>query len=500
MSSLEEIKNKLEAYKSKYYQRQLLVGLLSFIILTLSTFLLLAFLEHNLWMSSVARTILFFLFLFTSLGSLYTLVIAPLLKYIKVRHGLKDEEAANEIAQFFPKIEDRLLNLLQLGNESVNNNQLIHAAIEKKALELKTLPFVKAVDFSVTKKYLLILGSVLFFFAIASFINPTMISESPKRIARYNEVFVRKAPFTFNLMNSEFRAFKGEDYTLNLEIEGGALPDEVFLINNNTKFILPGKEGKYEYTFERILNSQEIKFEASGFYSKKYLIEVVERPDLVSMNIFVTSPDYTGGARRVVTNTGDLTIMEGSIVRWEIDANSTEYGEIIFDSDTSALSRLNQDQFVLEKRIFNSSPYNISLRNEFTQNKSKLNYSIKTIEDQFPKVQAEFFPDSASYEYITLAGSISDDYGFSRLALNYRKNDSELFQTIPLEINNASTTQSFYANWSIDTLNLQAGNRLEVYISVKDNDQVNGAKTSKSKTFVLQIPTEEEIDELISEK
>lgn len=501
MSSLDQVREKLKAYKKKYYVRQTFIGALSWLILSLTLFLFLGYLEYELWMSSQVRSILFFASITILLVSFFFLFLQPLLKVIKINKGITDETAASDIAAFFPEIEDRLLNVIQLGGLSSSDNNLVTAAIEEKSKEFRSITFSNAVDFSIAKKYLLILGSIVICFFLLSFINPGIVSDSPKRIANFNQEFERESPFQFHLLNESLDAFKGEDFVLKINVTGSITPEMVYLLTgNDAKIPLVPENGVYSFTYPRIQSAKKFKIEAAGFRSKEYTLSLIERPDLISMNISIENPQYTGGERQVVSNTGDITIAEGSQVRWDIEALSTNIALLLIHTDSFPISRISQNRYAVEKRLFRSGSYRLVLKNNFSVNKSELSYTINVIKDLFPKITAEFFPDSATYQYITFAGSITDDYGFSSLTLNYRKNGELEYQTIPLEINPNSKTQSFYANWALDSLNLKAGNNLEIFISVADNDQVNGAKSSRSQTFIFQIPTEDEINSLLSNK
>lgn len=501
MSNLDEIKNKIRAYKKKFYVRQLVIGLLSFFTIAISLFLIISYIEHELWMDSSSRAVLFFGFIAISITSLSLLVIQPTLKIINLNKGLPDEDAAAAIARFFPEIEDRLLNLLQLGRQETRENELIKAAIDKKALEFKSFSFVKAVDFSVARKYLSILGLVICCLLLVSFIKPDVVKDSPKRIANYNTAYERVSPFQFELINSTLNGFRGEDFTFSFKILSELIPEEVYLlIGDQLKIQLTAEDDAYSYSFKQIQSDKKLIIEAGGFQSKQYEINVLDRPELVSMNIFIDPPSYTGGSSQGINNTGELTIAEGSRIRWELETLATRRAELKLNEDTSEIKMVNEGRFIIEKRIFKSGTYEILLENDFSKNTSGLSYSINVIEDLFPKIQASFFPDSSSYQFVTLAGTISDDYGFSGLGLYYKKDEQNSFRRIPLEINNNLTAQSYFANWNLDSLGLEPGSSLELYVQVQDNDQINGPKSTKSNPFIFQIPTKKEIDDLITSK
>jgi hypothetical protein len=502
MSGIEEIKNKLESFKRKFYIRQAIVGTLVFLILSVALFLIINSLEYQLWLGRGVRTAIFFGFLLFIILALFFLVFKPLLQIFQLKKGMTDERAAAVIIKSFPELEDKLVNALQLSLLPAQENELLMAAIERKATDFRPFSFIKAVDFSITKKYGFILGSVLLFFFLVSFINPSIIQDSSNRLVNFNKEFAPEAPFQFNILNNSLDGFRGEDFDLQIEITGDNIPSDVFInIEENSRLRLSSKKGTlYQFSFNNIQTTKSFQLEAAGFKSKRYQIQVNERPDLISMSIHVENPSYTGGERRVITNTGDLIILEGSNILWSLSTLSTNQLVFLFNSDHLEVTQKSPSDFLVEKRIFNSGFYDISLLNSFGKNKSSLKYGIDVIQDQFPKIKAEYFPDSTLYQFVTLAGSIADDYGFTSLNLNYRKEGIQKFTSIPLEINKESKSQRFYANWNIDSLSLKSGKRLEFFLSVADNDGVNGFKTSKSNTFILQIPSEEEIEKELSKK
>ena len=315
MSSLEQIHQKLNEYKKRYYKRQTIIGVLFFFILSISLFLLFALAEHQFWMSTSVRTAIFYLFIIFLFSGFILLIIRPLIKHLNVDKGINNETAASEISKYFPEVEDRLINVLELGKHNREENDLISAAIDKKANSFKELKFSQAVDFSIAKKYLIGFAIVILCFFLVSFINPEIVKDSPKRIANYSVRYERESPFQFVLLDTELKAFKGEDFTVSFQILGEALPEKVILKTNEVEKSPKKEDGEfYSYTFERIQKDRSFIIDANGFESRRFDIKTIERPDLLSMIINVNNPQYTGGEKRTITNTGDLTILEGSTV------------------------------------------------------------------------------------------------------------------------------------------------------------------------------------------
>ena len=49
-----------------------------------------------------------------------------------------------------------------------------------------------------------------------------------------------------------------------------------------------------------------------------------------------------------------------------------------------------------------------------------------------------------------------------------------------LSIRKGATAERFYHGWSIETLGIKAGDQVDYYFEVWDNDGVSGAKSSRS--------------------
>lgn len=503
MNNYQHILQKIDRYKSRLYRRRLLIGILSFFIFNTCLFLALSFLELKLWFSSSIRGLLLVILVISVLVTFWHFILDPLLKILKIRKGKKDEEAAREISVHFPEIQDKLINFLQLKSQSDSSDQqLITAALDKKASDFERFSFASAVNFSLVKRYAIGFLVVCLSFALLSFVSPELIKESPKRIVNYQETFLKEAPFVLNIQNEKLTAFRGEDFTLSVEVTGQAIPEDLLLIVSD-KLSYPltrNADGIFQYTFQMLQSDKTMQIEAAGFKSMQYQLKVLDRPELLAMNISVINPSYTGAGKQSYSNTGDITVLEGSRVIWEINGTSTNESTIVFVDDTAAMSRQSENTFYFEKRIVTSSEYELKLKNEQASNKSLLKYKIDVIKDQYPDIVSEFIPDSSTYQFLTVLGSISDDYGFTDLSLNYKTANERNFRSIPIEINRSANSQSFFANWSLDSVNLKPGETLEVFLQVRDNDEVNGFKKTKSKSFLFEVPAKDEIKELLAQK
>src|ERR1035437_3589527 len=145
---------KLDEVIRKYYKNQLIRGLLYSTGVVLAFYLTVAVTEYYGHFDTTFRTILFYLFILTNGYILAKLIVIPLLHLNKMGKIISNEQASEIIGKHFTNIQDKLLNVLQLQTQSINQSTiLVEASINQKIKELKPIPFSSAIDFRQNKKY-----------------------------------------------------------------------------------------------------------------------------------------------------------------------------------------------------------------------------------------------------------------------------------------------------------------------------------------------------------
>jgi hypothetical protein len=509
LSLLAELKH----YKRKYYLNMLLKGVLLSVALLLSVYISFNTLEYLGRFSSTVRAVFFFSFLVAMVVVLLVWVLNPISKLLSLNHPLTDEDAARQIGKYFPEIDDKLLNTIQLHNESDRTNALVRASIEQRTKELSIVKFTDAVRYSENRKYaryvlipLLLLGLV---FMISPNFFTELFTKSTARIIRYNDTFAEPAPFIFELENKKLRAFKNEDFTVNLKLAGRAIPTEVFLVSGGRKYKMTKNQAdKYSYDFPKIQKGIDFYFEAAGFNSNSYEVELLERPSLLSFNASLSYPAYLGKAPEKWSNIGNLVVPEGTQIQWNFSANQAERLFLIFNEgkDTAAVKKIDTKSFRYAKQVKASQGYQVRLENAYSANKEDINYYINVIPDLYPKISMQDYRDTAVYNFISIGGSVSDDYGLSALKMYYRvtrEGKAGEYKGVNIPVSGDQSIQNYYYQLDLAELNLKPGDNVEYYSQVWDNDGVNGAKSARSTAQQFKIPTEEdlknEIDKSVGE-
>ena len=504
----EGLYHSVKQYKRRFYLNLLIKGLLFFIAIGLGYFFLISLLEYFGWFNSAVRAVFLFSFIGLVTATSYLLLFKPLYSMLNAEKLISDEKAAAELGVIFPDVKDKLLNLLQLRALS-EGNSLAFASIQQKSAELSDIPFDQAIDLRENRKHLKFLVPVLLVALAGAILIPGLFTDSPKRIAGFNKIFPKPAPFNFKIQNSNLNAFRNEDFKVKFTIQGSEIPEIIKVYSNGSANVIQQENDStfFSYTFHNLQQEQTFQFEGAGFYSEEFKINVIDKPLIGSINAKLVFPSYLNRKSETEKNTGNLTVPEGTKITWDISCLYTE--KINFKlSDKPEPNVLEAgifNGFSISKTADKTFNYNIKLLNDKASGDGELQYTVNVIADAFPRISVLPVKDSSLFNYILLGGNVEDDYGFSALKVFYKiRNNNEktekAYASFPLKINKSISLQNFFFHWEVDSLNLQPGDKLEYFVKVWDNDGVNGAKSATSQTYSLELPTTKNVQDELKNK
>lgn len=470
---------------------QLLKGFIYFTAIGLFYFLLTLFIEYILWLNTLGRTILFWSFVLVEAFLFGRFIVYPLLKLFKISGGIDYAQASVIIGQHFPEVSDKLLNVLQLKNDT-DQTELLLAGIEQKANELRPVPFSMAINF---KKNLPLLRfaaiPVIIILAIYISGKEEFFTSSYDRVVNYNMSYQPPAPFSFILKNRNLKVEEGKGLTVTVSTEGKIIPEDVSInFDGESYFMNRIGPGEFEFRFEQVNEPFEFGVSGNGIFSTPYTVEVIEVPKIQNIKMVLQYPAYTSLPSQTIEGTGNATIPEGTAVKWLLDTRNTEKVALRLDDSTYFFSKKDHD-FEIQKRLMNDKFYQISTSNRNAENYDLLNYSLKVIKDEPPKLDLQHKIDSVDQESYYFKGKITDDYGISKVRLIAQPvstPEKKIVRNIPV----ANGTLAEFITAFPDTLTLQEGIPYEIYFEVFDNDGVNGPKKVKSESFFFRSKTEEE--------
>ncbi|MFO7868196.1 MAG: DUF4175 family protein [Bacteroidales bacterium] len=488
---------KLDTFIKKYYRNKFLKGIILFLLISIFYFSAIFIIEYIAYLpTGIRRIIFYFSILLSALTAVYYIII-PFFQILKIGKTINYEQASEIITHHFPEIKDTLINTLQLSQHNdLQDNSLIVAAINQKIASLKPIPFSDAVQLTTLKKYFIYSVSTIIVAILLYFLFPHIFSGSAERIIEYNTTFEKPAPFRFILDNKTTSAVKGEDYTIKLSIKGEYVPQRVFLLLGNTRFIMKKIHShEFEYTHKNCTNDFSFRFQADEYTSKQYTITIKPKPQLLRFSITAEPPKYTNEDNFTIENTGDITVPTGTKLAWNIQSIDTD-SLYLFNKQDSTLQTFqkNNDTFTNSFTIYNTSTYNLQGANSFFSSHSIIDYTITTIPDTKPTLSIRSKKDSTHFFTHYFSGRIQDDYGFTNLTFTWFKTSlPDSTHTIPLQFSKHIPIQEF--NYRHQFESIDEKDSIKYYFEVTDNDKVNGPKTTRTPIAVFTIPTYEEQQE-----
>lgn len=502
MSSFDRLLNQIDAFIRKYYRNQMVKGIILFLGVLLVTYLIVITLEYFGRFNSAVRGSLFFGFIGVNMLIMARFIIIPLLKLKSFGNRINRYQASSIIGQFFPSISDRLLNTLQLKDTMDPNSRdydLIQASVQQRSNSLNTIPFSEAINIGENKRYAAwILPIVLVMFTMGVF-KPDLFLSGTQRVVNFTEEFPEEAPFQFELVECMGSVEEGEDVKLEVELKGKVLPEKVYVKSKQGTFLLT-KVAKNRFTgsLMQIRENMAFQFEANYdgnlYRSDAFQVEVIAKTALGKLQATLEYPKYLGKKNDVVENAGDLVVPEGTRVTWSVLTKNSKLTRFYVNDDDQVFKK---QGFSVRKKLVDDAKGSIVLTNSVSGKRDTTQFTVTVIKDEFPRIEVQEVKDSIKDGIRYFSGVVGDDYGLNTLVFKYSiTSDDGAVREESMPVSNVFGTESPF-NFAVDFRReqLQLKDKIEYYFVISDNDGVNGSKSTRSRSFVYQLPTLDELND-----
>lgn len=498
MNAFQILVTQIDSFIRKFYKNQILKGILLFLAFFLFSFLVTAVSEYFGHFSPKIRAFFFFSFIFINSLILVNYLVIPLFKLISFGKRIDRYQAAEIIGSFFPEISDRLKNTLQLQDALDANNgniELLRASVAQRSDSMNVISFTQAVDFRENKKYLKYLVPVFLLFMGVYLFAPSWVLVGSERVLNYTSEYKQQAPFSFHLRSANIPIEEGQDYKVVIELKGSEFPEQVYLINENGKFLLE-KTAKNQFVgwMRKVKNTTNFYVQGNEYSSPKYTLKVIGKAVIGKLEARLVYPKYLGKTNEVIKNAGDLTVPEGTTIEWLIETKNTKHVDFIFNNVSQ---RFMGQKVKVQKTIKEASKGKIQFNNFFTNKIDSSTFLVSVSKDAFPSIQVEEFTDSIKEGIRYFSGQVADDYGLVSLNFVYTViSATGKTKSNSIKVKAMNGTQLDF-DFAVDFRreNVQLKDRIEYYFIVGDNDGVNGSKYTKSQTYTYELPTLEELND-----
>ncbi|NNE69462.1 MAG: DUF4175 family protein, partial [Rhodothermales bacterium] len=451
-------------------------------------------------------------------------LVLPVLRWTGIMPGLSDDAVATRIGVVFPEVRDRLLNLLQLldGRHSSAPAPLIQAAADRLGTELATVPVERVEDFSGVKR-----AGRLATLPVVALIATALLWGDPfsgatQRLLSPTETFEEPLPFSVQVLPGSVDVIKGSDVEVRALLSGTDFPAEVLLeyrFNGESvaETALMSTPPEAMHQLVNVRRTIEYRVLTGRYASDWFTLSVTDRPVVAQLSASLRYPGYTRlPAVRLPENDGTVTALVGSRVSVEAILTGPEIAEAVavFGSGREVPLTGSGRSWTGDFRILRDDSWSLRVTSvDGVHNADPLAFRIRATQDAAPSIRfvaPEPSVDLDESARVDVGWQMSDDYGFSRLELNYRLDESRFgepsdsFMVMPLPIGATNVLeQNGGITWSLieDTgLDPVPGDVFLYYLEVADNNTFSGASTARTAMYRLRMPSLAERYEQLDQK
>ena len=528
-----EIVQKLRLTRRKESLIILFTGLFNALTIIISIFFILGLIETFANGDTIFRGTLFGFFIFSSVMLLSYFLKPGLERFLLPRSRPPLHLIALRVGNKYPDVKDRLSNAVQIYQErnqpSGMSTELIEAAFEQITSYAKDRNFDVILDTKKLKNSLINFVISLFFFLITFFSFNNSFGFALERIVNWNKTYLPPPPFKLILLDENQTILRGKPAFIRIKAIGQA-PETIKLLikeekqKNYDEYSLRLDSGN-TYIYSIAATKTNLLFYASAEWlstnviTKLGNIKVVDLPEIRSISGKIIYPAYTGlSPKEFNEQNADISALSGSNISISIlsnkqikkanliiEKNRINEKDTLIRTDTLIIPMSVKEKTAYGKFICNFNGfYHIEIIDiDGQKNPDPIKYSIVSGKDEYPSISlisptlnVELSKDAI----LPIKVSISDDYGFSSLKLNYRLVESRYSSSeknfrqvnLPLSVTN-STVQDIAYVWDLNKVYITQEDKYEFFIEVFDNDIVNGPKSARTQVLSVRLPSAEEL-------
>lgn len=432
------------------------------------------------------------------------------------------DNVAVALEQKHPELKGRLIAAVQFAQMQRNpdySSELIEMTEQQAMQQAGLMRLDEVVSFYPVLKT----GR---YFAVAAVLGASLLFLFPGFFSYSYEVYSNPTtevapPLAYQVVpNPASREWvKYQDITIGAVILGERIPEKAIihhkLANGNWQQTevnlraLPrlastsGDSLSFGLTLRQINRSLDYYVEAGRIKTEVQRINVVDRPRVNDIQIAIFYPDYTGLAPTTLNeNNGSFSAVVGSRVTMKIETNlPVSIADLVFDDGSEKSLAVANKIGEGALQVLKSQSYHIRLRDHLGEtNPDPIEYYITAVPDEYPIVEVlypGFDANLTDAMILPLKVRISDDYGFSSLALKYivtaQGSKSDEHVAILNFSDRIKTEGEVEFNWDMDQLNLFPGDHVQYHFEVADNDKISGPKISRSREYIARVPSLEEV-------
>jgi hypothetical protein len=528
MSNLELTYNSFISRISETGRKDVLFKLTKNILLTLTSFVVLALvlvsLEAAFEFSSNIRKVMFFGYISAFAASFVMILIFAYSGYKELVKPAKVSRYARRIGSHYPEIKDNLLNAIQIYDYTKRNDHMFSQELAAETInqvneKSKPYNFSQVVSHKKNLPFIYSLAFAALLFTSLMVLFPGTFQAAGNRLVNYNFTFVDNTlGIAYDVKPGNMEIAKGENVevlakimfndpnykTEEISFNTKTVTNDGIEISSNSEKVTASNLNEFKASLKNVSSNTIYWFEYKGIKSSAYNITITNRPIIKTTKITVYPPAYTKLPSRTVEGT-EISTIAGSRIYVEVEASDDLTKSFIqFSGGTPFGMELNGKTATGSFTASSNGTFKLSVIKDFNgkelSNTNSPEYQVRVHADEYPKISI-IEPDNGEVNVqgvkdLLVRSRVSDDFGFTKMRLGYKVVKSKFgpadkdyrFADIPVKNTDATGLEVPYV-WNLSNLNLGTEDEVEYFVEVYDNDGVSGPKMARSEVRRLIYPS-----------
>lgn len=475
--SVENFISRIEKVSDKYYKSLLLRGFSLFVLVFVSSLVIVSFFEYLIQFSQPLRFFLLVLFTIVNAGVFAIKVCKPFLQLFNILPRLSYSDVCRLIQLKYPELQDIPFNIIELSQQQ--KSELTDASIKQKISKTLNYDFSQAVSYNFKS----VISYLLFALTLLSFLIllcPSLFSDGFFRIIYFHK-HTENINVLISVDESKLLVEQGSDLRIKSIIHGNISASEIYINFHSNKLIMEQLDDTtFEYLFKNVNNEFNFSILAGDFESSVYRVKVLKVPTINSYNTELYFPKYVNKRDTIVDNQNILIVPQGTFIKQNFIGVNFDTLRLFYSADSTEMLCLTGNDFVYKDRILNNQDYFVVLSNADIIRKF-IDFKIVCVPDLYPELSISKSFEQYAQDRIVFNGSIKDDYGFSHMLMFVSGNG--FTDTLQVPIYQNVTSQQVYYDYSFPTVSDITDQALSFSFELYDNDSVNGPKKVQSDLF-----------------
>ncbi len=451
---------------------------------------------------------IFYLSTATKTVCLLSLLVLSGISLWKGFDGIK-KEPFNQFYRVFSRQSQlpELKDTLDLEKNGQGNRALVDAAIlqnlrkiEPERLRSSLAEYIQSSESYTTYSSLLKIGiATLIVFGLTAF----NFDSASQRTFTFWENFEKPNPYSYTVTPGNVTIEQGSPFQVDVVFEGDLIPNEVTLkiktaVEEDFRTRVMEYSGKTFSSIPQDLNNDLQYFiEMDGYQSQLFQADVQLRPRFSELQAKVIPPAYTRLDSSIVSYPlSQIRAYKGSTLKLSGKLNkATPFLQMYTSNEFLDLFVQPDSTFRYEIPVDTPDTLRFHIEDENgLTNKNPFQIIVVPKTDEYPfaeLLEPEGNLKEVNPQQIDLLFRSSDDFGLTAATLNYELRRAYVEEpatgTVPLNVPSGNALQPF--QWDLGDFDLKPQDELTFWISVWDNDEYNGYKSSNSQKITLTVPS-----------